>query len=169
MARKLNTLSARMIAVLLLVHAVLLPALFYGMLVVVENSQKDAFIDTTRIYARIFADFLESSDTLSSEAEIIRQLDSSILGGTGIYAALLLDEKLLTSSLMNPQDGTAFNEDFDFGEHGDDVYYLSIPVVRDDSTVVLRMGFDESPTLLQIKDIKWTVVIILLAYLVISL
>jgi len=169
MARKLDTLSARMIAVLLLVHAVLLPALFYGMLVVVENSQKDAFIDTTRIYARIFADFLESSDTLNSEAEIIRQLDSSILGGTGIYAALQLNDKLLTSSLMDPQDGTAFNEDFDFGEHGDDVYYLSIPVVRDDSTVVLRMGFDESPTLLQIKDIKWTVVIILLAYLVISL
>jgi len=104
-------------------------------------------------YARIFADFLESSDTLSSEAEIIRQLDSSILGGTGIYAALQLNDKLLTSSLMDPQDGTAFNEDFDFGEHGDDVYYLSIPVVRDDSTVVLRMGFDESPTLLQIKDI----------------
>lgn len=158
-----------MVAVLLLVHAVLLPALFYGMLVVVENSQKDAFIDTARIYARIFADFLESSDTLNSEDETIRQLDSSILGGTGIYAALLLDEKLLTSSLMDQQDSAAFNEDFDFGEHGDDIYYLSIPIMRDNSTVVLQLGFDESPTLQHIKDIEWTVFIILLAYLVVSI
>jgi signal transduction histidine kinase len=169
MARKLNTLSARMVSVLLLIHAVLLPALFYGMLAVVENSQKDAFIDDTRIYARIFADFLESSDTLRSEDEIIRQLDSSILGGTGIYAALLLDEKLLMSSLIDQQDSIVFNEDFAFGEHGDDVYYLSIPITRGSSTAVLRMGFDESPTLKHIKDIKWTVVTILLVYLVISL
>lgn len=169
MAGKLNTLSARMVLVLLLIHAVLLPALFYGVLVVVENSQTDAFVDDTRIHARIFADFLESGDTLNSEAETIRQLDSVVLGATGVYATLVLDEKLLTSSLMGPEDVAGFNEDFAFGEHGDDVYYLSIPITRESSTAVLRLGFDEAPTLLQIKDIKRTVVFILLVYLAVSL
>ena len=143
-----------MVLVLLLIHAVLLPALLYGVLVVVKNSQTDGFIDDTRIHARIFADFLESGDTLNSEAETVRQLDSVVLGATGNYATLTLDEKLLTSSLMGPEDVAGFREDFEFGEHGDDIYYLSIPIIREGATAVLRLGFDEAPTLLHIKDIK---------------
>lgn len=169
MAGKLNSLSARMVLVLLLIHTVLLPALFYGVLTVVENSQKDAFIDDTRIHARIFADFLESSDALNSDAESIKQLDSAVLSSTGVYATLVLDDRTLTSSLMVPEDVAAFNEDFAFGEHGDHVYYLSVPISRDNSTTVLRLGFDETPTTLHIKEIKRTVFFVLVAYLVISL
>ena len=157
-----------MVLVLLLIHAVLLPALFYGVLTVVENSQKDAFIDDTRIYARIFADVLEG-DTPESDAETVRHMDSAILGGTGIFATVLTDDRLLISSLMDATDADLFIEDFAFGEHGDDVYYLSIPFVLQDTTAILRLGFDETPTLLQIKDIRRTVIYILLGYLVVSL
>ena len=168
MAGKLNTLSARMVLVLLLIHAVLLPALFYGVLAVVDMSQKEAFVDDTRIYARVFADSLER-DVPKTEAEIVRHLDSAILGGRGVFAALLADERLLTSSLMDPGDAELFREDFMFGEHGDDVYYLSIPVDLRNWTAILRLGFDETPTLDHIGNIGRTVAYILVGYLLVSL
>jgi signal transduction histidine kinase len=168
MAGKLNTLSGRMVLVLLLIHAVLLPALFYSVTVVVENSQKDAFVDGTRIYARVFADILES-DTPNSDAEMVRYLDSAILGGRGIYASIQVGDKLLISSLMTAADRDLFSEDFAFGENGDDIYYLSTPVTLPESVTVLRLGFDEIPTLLHIEDIEQAVFKILLGYFVISL
>ena len=168
MAGKLNTLAGRMVLVLMVIHAVLMPALFYGVMVVVENSQKDSFVDGTRIYARVFADILES-DTPNSDTEIIRHLDSAILGGRGIFAAVLLQDRLLISTLMGEEDGALFSEDFVFGEHGDDIYYMSIPITLRESTAVLQLGFDEFPTLLHIENIKQAVLLILIAYVVISL
>jgi len=158
-----------MVVVLLLTHAVLLPALFYGVITVVGNSQRNAFIDNTRTHARIFADLLESNAEVHSEADTIRQLDSIILGGTGDYAAIMTDGTLLTSSLMGSGEGDSFTEDFEFGEHGDNVYYLSIPIDLKHATGVLRLGFDETPTLVQIDEAKQAVIYILFAYLVISL
>lgn len=168
MAGKLNTIAGRMVLVLLVIHAVLMPALFYGVMAVVENSQKDSFIDGTRIYARVFADILES-DTPNSDAEIMRHLDSAILGGRGVFAAVQLEDRLLVSTLMAEGDGALFTEDFVFGEHGDDVYYVSIPVSLQESTAVLQLGFDEFPTLLHIENIEQAVLVILIAYVIISL
>ena len=169
MAGKLNTLSGRMIMVLLLVHAVLLPALFYGVVAVIKISQKNAFIDNSRIHARIFADILELNDERLSVEIAIGQLDSVILSGSANYAAVVIDENLVTSSLMDPEDGLLFLEDFSFGEHNDNVYYLSIPIDIENSTAVVRLGFDETPTLANIETVKQTIFNVLFGYLVISL
>jgi signal transduction histidine kinase len=167
MAGKLNTLSGRMILALLLINAVLLPALFYGVLVVVENNQKESFIDDARIYTRVFADLLES-DTRISDEETERRLDSAILGGRSVYAAMLIDDRLLTSSLMDESDAEMFREDFVFGEHGDDVYYVSASITLQDLPAVLRLGYDEVPTLEHIEEIRGTVAYILFVYLAAS-
>lgn len=168
MAGKLNSLAGRMVLVVLAIHAVLLPALFYAVLAVVNNSQKEAFIDASRIYARVFADIFEI-DGPTEDAQTLRLLDSAILGGRGVYASLLIDDRMLVSSLMGAEEVDLFEEDFTFGEHGDDVYYLSIPVTLQDTVAVLRLGFDEIPTLRQIEDIEQAVALILLGYVIISL
>jgi signal transduction histidine kinase len=168
MAGKLNSLSGRMVLVVLLTHTVLLPALFYAVLAVVNNSQKQTFIDDSRFYTRVFADLFES-DKPATDAHALRLLDTAILSGRGVFATILVNDSILASSLMNENEGGLFREDFTFGEHGDDVYYLSIPVTIQGSVGVLRLGFDEVPTLLNIADIERSVLMILLAYLVISL
>jgi len=167
MAGKLNTLSGRMVLALLLINAVLLPALFYGVLAVVENSQKESFIDDARIYTRVFADLLEN-DTRNSDEETTRHLDSAILGGRSVYAAMLMGDRVLTSSLMDENESELFQEDFVFGEHGDDVYYVSVPIVLQDLAAVLRLGYDEIPTLENLNAIRSTVAYILLVYLAAS-
>jgi signal transduction histidine kinase len=168
MAGKLNSLSGRMVLVVLLTHTVLLPALFYAVLAVVNNSEKETFIDNSRFYARVFADLFESNKP-ATDAHALRLLDTAILSGRGVFATILVNDSILASSLMNENEGGLFREDFTFGEHGDDVYYLSIPVTIQGSVGVLRLGFDEVPTLLNIADIERSVLMILLAYLVISL
>jgi signal transduction histidine kinase len=168
MAGKLNTLAGRMVLVLLLIHAVLLPALFYGVVLVVENSQTDAFIDDSRIYARIIADTLES-EAPRSNVEIIRQLDSAILSGTGVFASLLHEGQHMTSSLVSDGDRDHYKEDFSFGGNSDDTYFLSLPVELRGEVAVLRLGFDELPTLADIEKIRSSVFAILLGYVVISI
>ena len=122
-----------MVLAVLLIHAVLLPLLSYGMLTIVRNVQEDVFIDHVRIYSRVFADQLQSNGGLASDTEIIETLDSSILGGRCVHAAFKRGDRLLFSSLMQAEDGSNFEEDFHFGEHGDNVYYLSAPVIVGDT------------------------------------
>jgi len=168
MARNLKSLSSRMIFAVLLINAVLLPILSYGMLTVVRNVQEDFFTDHIRIYSRVFADLLQSNDTLTSKAEILASLDSAILGGRCVYAAFNMGDSRLISSLMEAGDGDKFVEDFRFGEHDDGVYYLSIPLQSGEISAVLELGFDEQPTLLEMESARETILTIVLVYLLVT-
>jgi signal transduction histidine kinase len=53
-------------------------------------------------------------------------------------------------------------DDFQFGTHEDGVYYISHTIKRPDRSIVLRLGFDESPTLEQIRAAKRRVLIAVL-------
>jgi len=168
MARNLKTISSRMVIAVLLIHAVMLPLLSYGMLTVVRTAQQEVFIDHVRIYSRVFADILQAKAVFPSEGEIIASLDSSILGGRCVHAALTVGDSRYLSSLMAVADGARFDEDFEFGEHGDDVYYLSTPLQLGDDLAVLELGFDEMPTLQEIAAARETIIYITLGYLLVT-
>jgi len=168
MARDLRTISSRMVLAVLAIHAVLLPILFYGMIRVVRTAQEEVFIDHVRIYSRVFTDLLQTSDTLMTDDEVIAHLDSTILGGRCVHAALKLDNRRLHSTVMDSDDEEDFVEDFHFGEHDDGVYYLSVPVFFGESMAVLELGFDEEPTALEIETARTTIRNIVLSYLLVS-
>jgi len=168
MARDLRTISSRMVLAVLMIHAVLLPALFYGMIRVVRTAQEEVFVDHVRIYSRVFADLLQSSDAINADDAIVAYLDSTILGGRCVHAALRMGDRRLISTVMDSIDGGKFIEDFQFGEHGDNVYYLSIPVQLGASVAVLELGFDEEPTTLEIESARTTIRNIVLLYLLVS-
>ena len=86
------------------------------------------FIDKLRNVAQIFVDRFDTLEPNASEQRIVELLDSAILSGQGRYAAVDIGGRTVTSSLMSGEDAELFQEDFDFGENGDDVYYLSLPV-----------------------------------------
>jgi signal transduction histidine kinase len=168
MARALKSISSRMVLAVLVIHAVLLPLLSYGMITIVRNVQEEVFIDHVRIYSRVFADMLQSDGHLANEKRIVEALDSSILGGRSVHAAFQVGDQRLVSSIMGEEEAEKFVEDFHFGEHGDDVYYLAAPVVIGNTMAVLELGFDEEPTLLEIQGARDTILTIVLVYLVIT-
>jgi signal transduction histidine kinase len=157
-----------MVLAVLLVHAVLLPLLSYGMLTLVRNVQEELFIDHVRIYARVFADQLQSNGEIANEEKIIEALDSSILGGRCVHAAYELNDRRILSSLMDEADGDKFVEDFGFGEHGDNVYYLSTPLIAGNTMALLELGFDEEPALAEIESAGRTILTIVAVYLLIT-
>ena len=164
----MRTISSRMVIAVLLMHAVLLPVLSYALITVVRDVQEEMFIDHVRIYARVFADQLHSDDIRASDAEIVAGLDSSILGGRCVHAALNVGDGRLVSSLMEASDGDNFSEDFAFGEHGDDVYYLSSSLQFGDTVATLELGFDELPTLREIDSARETILEFVLIYLLVA-
>jgi signal transduction histidine kinase len=111
---------------------------------------------------------LQANDGLATEAEIVAGLDSSILGGRCVHAALNNGDDRLLSSLMEASDGDKFMEDFEFGEHEDNVYYLSTPLQNGDKVAVLELGFDEAPTVEEIKSARETIVNFVLIYLFVT-
>ena len=60
-------------------------------------------------------------------------------------------------------------DDFYFGDHGDQVYYVSHPVKRGSAAVILRLGFDEGPTLERIAQAKRRVLAAMLAFTIASI
>jgi signal transduction histidine kinase len=146
MERVANRLWFRLTLVLLGIHAVLLPLLFYGLLVIVQRSLADVFLDEVRTYGRLLADELELGDALSSPARTLTLLDSVILSGQGVYAEVIEGQEHLRSALVSPGLRVPNGDDFVFGGRGDHTYYLSVPVTKGSRQVILRLGFDESGT-----------------------
>ena len=172
MAGKLNTLLARLIVVALAVHAMLLPALFFGVTFIVEKSHREVFVNDVRVHGRFLADMLSSMQILDSSQDLIAWLDwldGVLLGSNGVYAEVLNGEQHFFSTLMDSAYVDKFQEDFRFGDHGDDVYYLSMPLDVPGQQAILRLGFDESLILEEIRRARTRTIYALAAYLVISL
>jgi signal transduction histidine kinase len=168
MARLTDRLWVRLTSVVLVIHAVLLPLLFFGLLLIVERSHIDLFIDQVRGYSRILADELEIGDALSSPSRTLALLDSIILSGRGAYAEVVENGHALRSSLVARNITTFPGDDFKFHSGNDTIYYLSIPLIKDDRHVTLRLGFDETETLEYIARARAQILAALAAFTVVS-
>ena len=169
MARHLNTIPGRLVVMLLLIHALLMPPLFLVISGTVERTVKGIFIDNVRNVAQIFVDRFEQLEKGVSEQRVIELLDSAILSGQGIYAAIDVGGRTVSSSLMSAGEAGSFREDFAFGENGDDVYYLSFPVGGLAAGAVLKLGYDESPIREEVEAVRLTLIYVLTAYLLLTL
>jgi signal transduction histidine kinase len=168
MATKLNTLTGRIILIGLAIHAVLLPLLFYGMLYIVEQSHEELFINDVRKYSRFLADVFEMHDAIEEE-HAVQLLDSAVLGSGGVFAELTGDNIHLQHGLLSGDSAVFYKEDFTFGQHDDHIYFLSIALDFPEQRVLLRMGFDEQPTIEQIKLARHRLVLGLTSYLIVSI
>jgi len=169
MAGRINTVAGRLVLMLLLIHAVLMPVLFFTLDAAVERSLANAFLDDARHFARVIADSLENVDFEAGDGPLVEHLDSAILGGRSVYAALVYEDTVIASSLMDSHEADLFKEDFEFGEHGDDIYYLSLPVGFENRTGILRLGFDEAPTTEHFEIVRTTIIYSLVAYMLLVL
>jgi signal transduction histidine kinase len=169
MERLINTLRGRLLGVVLVINAALAPLLYLGVSEIVQEGYADLFVNSVRSYSRLVADQLETASAPDFDAHAAYVLDDVVLSGQVVYAELTDGERKLHSSIGIATEPPPSGDDFHFGEHGDQTYYVSHTVKRGARSVVLRLGFDESPTLERILAAKHHVLTAILAFALISI
>ena len=169
MGRLRASLAASFAVTVFAVHAVLLPPLYLSLAAAVRHSYETQFVANVRAFARIVADQVEIGHVADSPRLVRDILDSVILSGDGIYADLRTGTTTVRSELSRPGMNFPVQDDFSFGAHGDQVYFLSMQIPRDGAASVLRLGFDERPTLVRIREGVRRVIWTLAAYMAFSL
>ena len=165
MARVRFGLIAAMAALVVVGHAGLFAILYSSLGAVVQHSHETLFVEKVRTFSRLMADQLEVGGVLESPKATTDLLDTVILNADGVYAELAGPGLNLRSELNRPLLNFRSDQDFGFGQHGDDIYFISMPVVRGTTTLQLRLGFDERPTSATIASAKQRMLWILSAYL----
>jgi signal transduction histidine kinase len=163
-----RSITTRITLVVIGIHAVLLPALYFGLDFVVRSSHTDLFVQHARTFARNLAEEMEVGDVLESRQRIVDVLDLAILNGEGVYAELLDNGRSIRSDLNSSNLHWPDRQDFDFGESGDAIYFIALPVTRPGHAAELRLGFDERPTADQIRLAMRRVLWALAAYLAVA-
>ncbi len=163
-------LSGRLLLGWLAVNGLLVPLIFLGIVYIVQDSNKDLFLDHARSTARLLADMLEVEDLTGESDEVVAMLNSAQLSGQLVYADLLMDDRPLQGELWERFEPLSFREDLGFGQHGDDTYFLSIALSLGPrgSPAVLRLGFDEHPTLAVLRSAFYRALALIAAYLVLT-
>lgn len=164
----LRSVAGRITIGVILIHALLIPFLF-GVVFVIEAGYKQQFIEYVRHDAAVVAEQLSEEHT---ESGFLHHLNDAALSGGVLVAQLLAEDGTLYSStvLGKSISPTDFHEDFRFGEHGDSIYYISLPIgTADGQSATLQMGFDEEPTREQIEKAYHRVEILAVSYITLSL
>jgi len=169
MERVVNSLRVRLISVVLIILAALAPLLYLGVSAIVEAAYAERFVNSVRAYSRLAADELETLDPSDFDRRARALLDSIELSGQAVFAEISDGSRKLHSTIGSPVPTQPMEDDFNFGDHGDQVYYISHTVKRPERTVVLQLGFDETPTLEQIRAAKRQLLIAMAVFAVTSL
>src|ERR1700676_768627 len=148
-----------------LLHLVLLPALFFGMGYVIRKSHEDLFVEHARTFSRVLAEEFEVGVALDSPARTEDLLDLAIIHGEARYAELFDRGRGMRSKLGSPDIGVPRHTDLGFGQGGDNIYFIVLPIVHSDHNAELRLGFDEQPTLDRIELALGRMLWLLAAYL----
>jgi signal transduction histidine kinase len=164
MERLINTLRLRLMSVVLVIHAALVPLLYLGVTAIVTDGYAELFVNPARSYSQLVADELETGSPDEFERRAAELLDSVLLTGQIAFAEIIDGNRRIHSSLPSRNPPADRRDDFQFGEQADEVYYISHTIKRPDRSIVLRLGFDESPTLEQIRAAKRQVLIAILAF-----
>ena len=126
----------------LLIHALLIPFIYFGILHLAEQDYQAKFVDHARAQSFLLVRIMEQA---ADPSRITQIADDLVLSGQVAYVDYLDASGTNYASAFNP--GIDFQEDFFFGEHGDHVYSISIPIRsgKDGKGDALRIAFDEQP------------------------
>lgn len=131
----------RMLLGALLLHLVLIPLLFASIFLLVERDYKAQFINFTRTQTLGLAMQLKASPDF---LQIKKTLDDLVLSSQVVYAQYQSGEQSIKPDV--PMTEAGFQEDFSFGEHNDNIYFIAADIDHDGHAQGrLKLGFDELP------------------------
>jgi signal transduction histidine kinase len=169
MERLVSSLRVRLIGVVLVILAALVPPLYLGVSAIVRDGYAERFVNSLRAYSRLVADELEALDEHDFDRHAVALLDSAVLSGQVVFAEIRDGPRTLHSSIATLSVDAPPRDDFHFGDQGDQVYFITHTVNRGDHSVALRLGFDELPTLEQIAAAKRHVLTAMAAFVAASI
>jgi len=169
MERIINSLRVRLISVVLIILAALSPLLYLGVSAIVEAGYTERFVNSVRAYSRLAADELEALEPQDFDRQARALLDSVELSGLAVFAEITDGTQKIHSTIDANVPAGPMEDDFNFGDHGDHAYYISHTVKRPDRSVTLQLGFDEGPTLEQIRAARRQLLIAMGAFALTSL
>jgi signal transduction histidine kinase len=169
MERLVSSLRVRLIAVVLVILAALVPLLYLGVSAIVREGYAERFVNSLRVYSRLVADELEGLGEPDFERRATSLLDSVALSGQVVFAEISDGPRKLYSSILPPPVKVPPRDDFHFGDQGDQTYFITHTVNRGDRSMVLRLGFDEVPTLERIAAAERHVLTAMAAFVAASI
>ena len=141
------SITGRLILGVVIVHLVLTPLLFYGILLIVERSFESRFIDQVRNNTLLYAELLKPSIEEEDEQKRNSFLYETIISGDVVFAEFVdPDGRTARADPNELEDDLVFREDFEFGEHADQVYFIAAQLFSDTDgrpLGFLRLGYDE--------------------------
>jgi signal transduction histidine kinase len=169
MARLRATFWIYVTACVVVVHLVLLPALFFGMGYVIRESHEDLFVEHARTFSRVLADEFEVGMALDSQTRIEDLLDFAITHGGARYAELYDRGHSIRSLYGSSEIKTSRSTDLSFGQGGDGIYFVVRPIAHAGQRAELRLGFDEQPTQERIQLALTRMLWLLAGYLAVAI
>ena len=163
------SIAARVIVIVIAIHAVMLPALYFGLGLVVSRSHGDLFVQHVRTYARNLVEELEIGNALDSPQRTADLLDMAITNGDGVYAEVIENGRSIRSALNLAEVRWPGRHDFRFASNDDKLYFIQLPIVQQGHQAELRLGFDERSALDQIQRAKLRMLGVLGAYLAVAI
>ena len=163
-------MRSRMFLSTLLTHILLIPLLFGGLIYIVQQGYQAQFVNDVRFKTYLISKVLGNA-TQAKKYQIKNIIDDLVISGHIVYAEVTFysNERSIVSDYQLPE--FRFVEDFYFGEHDDDVYYIEVPVDSEAESALdkLKLGFDETGTKDQIAEAYKRGVYLLLFYLLVGL
>lgn len=126
--------TGRMLIGMLAIHTILVPLVFVGILLILQQDYQSQFVNNARSQSYLLATLI-SEDPRPDRINSI--ISDQLLAGQVVLAAF-------KSADAPPDD---FREDFFFGQGGDRIYHIVMPVqgANDQQIGRLEIGFDETP------------------------
>lgn len=154
-----SSYTGRMLAGMLAIHTVLVPLVFVGGFLILQQDYQSQFVNNARSQSYLLASLISENP---KPARINAIISDQLLAGQVALAEF--------KSMDTPaKDG--FSEDFFFGQGGDKIYHIIVPVLGSNDQLIgkLRVGFDETPVEEHIKQIYHWGILVGLGFIVVSL
>jgi diguanylate cyclase (GGDEF)-like protein/PAS domain S-box-containing protein len=154
-----SSYTGRMLIGMLAIHTILVPLVFVGVLLILEQDYQSLFINNARSQSYLLA-------TLISEDPRPERINS-IINDQLLAGQVALAE--FRSADASP--GEDFKEDFFFGQGGDRIYHIVIPVLDSNDNLIgkLRVGFDETPVNEHVKQTYRWGLLVGVGFIIVSL
>jgi diguanylate cyclase (GGDEF)-like protein/PAS domain S-box-containing protein len=158
-ARFFSSYTGRMLLGMLLIHTILVPLVFVGVLFILQHDYQSQFINNARSQSYLLANLI-SVDPRPDRIKSI--INDQLLAGQVALAEFKNQDA--------PPSGD-FKEDFFFGQGGDKIYHIIVPVIgsNDETIGQLKVGFDETPVEQHIRQTYRWGGVVGLGFIVVSL
>ena len=145
--RFVRSFNGRMIIAIVSIHLMLTPILLFGIYRVIKPSLESQFVNHVRSDALLFANLVTPRLDSAKITELQSLLGEFLLNGRLAFAEVVTDQDVIHAD-MALNVAQKFQEDFFFGEHGDNIYFLAVPLTNSENGTAgtLKLGYDERQT-----------------------